>query len=211
MKLGGHGIRLMFEKGDWLAYRGKTPLFMEELEPLIGPNSIDVTLGRHFLRPLGGPQDTVFLDDPTSLTWREYEADHLVIMPGHFFLGSVQERFDTAAKMSVQTLKPMGDGRFSKLETEQFAFTQMYEGRSTLGRLGIASHITAGFGDYGFRGAFTLELYNHFPRPVKLRAGMRIGQIAFEAVMEPMMYTGAYNGDDHFSKPMPPLLGAGRF
>lgn len=48
---------------------------------------------------------------------------------------------------------------------------------SSLGRLGLAAHVTAGFIDPGFTGHITLELVNHAPRPLLLHAGMRIGQM----------------------------------
>ncbi len=87
----------------------------------------------------------------------------------------------------------------------------MYEGRSTCARIGLASHITAGFGDYGFAGSFTLEIVNHAHYPIQLRPGMRIGQVAFDEVLEPELYTGAYSGTNHSDGPVPPKLGPDRF
>lgn len=191
MKLGGNGIRTQFQTGKWHAYRASHPMGMPDLEPLIGPNSIDVTLGRFFLKPKITAEH-VRLDDPASVAWETIEGDALVIHPGQFYLACVRERFECKAEYQ---------GNF---------FAPMYEGRSTLGRVGIASHITAGFGDYGFEGAFTLELYNHFPIPVRLDAGMRIGQIAFDAVVSPTLYAGAYSGPEHHSMPIAPTLGKHR-
>jgi len=54
------------------------------------------------------------------------------------------------------------------------------EGKSSLGRLGLEVHSTAGFIDPGFSGHITLELSNNFPLPIELIYGMKIGQIAFE-------------------------------
>ena len=53
------------------------------------------------------------------------------------------------------------------------------EGRSSLGRLGLQVHATAGFVDPGFKGTLTFELINAGSLPLKLRAGLRIGQICF--------------------------------
>lgn len=56
------------------------------------------------------------------------------------------------------------------------------EGRSSLGRLGLAVHITAPTIHAAFEGTITLEVYNHSPIPVILRPGMKIGQLTFEEV-----------------------------
>lgn len=56
------------------------------------------------------------------------------------------------------------------------------EGRSSLGRLGIIIHSTAGFIDPGFEGTITLEITNINEVPIALNPGMRIGQFAFETI-----------------------------
>lgn len=56
------------------------------------------------------------------------------------------------------------------------------EGKSSLGRLGLIIHATAGFIDPGFRGNITLEMMNLAPRPIVLKIGMRICQLSFEQV-----------------------------
>jgi len=53
------------------------------------------------------------------------------------------------------------------------------EGKSTLGRLGLVIHSTAGFVDPGFKGNITLEMTNINSRPIVLRAGMKICQVSF--------------------------------
>lgn len=53
------------------------------------------------------------------------------------------------------------------------------EGKSSLGRIGLAVHITAGFIDPGFHGTITLEIVNMLGRPIVIRENMRIAQIAF--------------------------------
>ena len=78
------------------------------------------------------------------------------IEPGDFILASTVERF---------RLGPTFGGRV--------------EGRSSVGRLGVAIHTTAGFIDPGFEGQITLEIANFAPWEIHLRPGMRIGQIAF--------------------------------
>jgi dCTP deaminase len=59
------------------------------------------------------------------------------------------------------------------------------EGRSSLGRLGIIVHSTAGFVDPGFSGTITLEISNLNRLPVALYPGMRICQLAFEIMSSP--------------------------
>lgn len=57
------------------------------------------------------------------------------------------------------------------------------EGKSSLGRMGLAVHVTAGFIDPGFRGQLTLELYNIGPSPIRLRPGLAVCQVAFGECM----------------------------
>ena len=86
-----------------------------------------------------------------------------IIHPGEFILGSTIERLtlpnDLAAKV---------------------------EGRSSLGRLGLIIHATAGYVDPGFSGYLTLEISNISRLPIKLYAGMRIGQLAFIMMSSPV-------------------------
>ena len=71
------------------------------------------------------------------------------------------------------------------------------EGKSSLGRLGMAVHITAGFIDPGFEGQITLEIANLAPWDIELYEGMPIAQIVFEPVTPPQRdysKTGRYQG-----------------
>lgn len=207
MKLGGEALEAQFTSGAWRAYKGDDLLPIEQILPLIGPNSIDVTLHPRFLIPrLGSGQLCVDPRNQTSLEWDPLVLDDatpsIAIHPGAFMLGAVNERFVCEEPVLMTeggtVIKP-------------HLFAPMYEGRSSCGRLGIASHITAGFGDYGFGGAFTLEIYNHFPFPVILHPGMRIGQVAFDEVYKPKRYVGAYSGTNHHNGPVMPRLGPDRF
>ena len=56
------------------------------------------------------------------------------------------------------------------------------EGKSSLARLGLVVHATAGFVDPGFKGTITLEMVNQNPRPLLLKVGMRVCQLSFFAV-----------------------------
>lgn len=89
-------------------------------------------------------------------------------------------------------------GELYLMATKEVTYSRTYipciEGRSSVGRLGINIHATAGFGDVGFRGTWTLEV--SVIRPVRIYAGMRICQIYFEECDEvPIdLYEGKYNG-----------------
>ena len=79
--------------------------------------------------------------------------------------------------------------------TETHGLVPMLEGRSSIGRLGLFVHITAGFGDVGFRGFWTLEMI--CLRPVRIYAGVEICQIFYHTVEgEILEYkSGKYQGN----------------
>lgn len=229
MILGGQELRRVFEEGTWGAYRDEEQIPMADLLPLIGPNSIDVTLSPHILRlgrnvqrqtygePVELPLDVL---DPAScnLIPDTIVANRgIVLNPGDFVLGCTNERFVCAEAVPVSfqptALVAPGPGHLPNL-TIPMHFAPMYEGRSTLGRCGIGTHVTAGFGDYGFSGAFTLEIFNVGARPVRLHRDIRVGQIFFMAVHNPKVYDGAYSSlkaPKHNSRPVGPSLGRHRF
>jgi len=64
--------------------------------------------------------------------------------------------------------------------TETYNYVPMLEGRSSIGRLGLYIHVTAGFGDVGFKGFWTLEM--HCIQPIKIYAGVAICQIYYHAI-----------------------------
>lgn len=82
------------------------------------------------------------------------------------------------------TLQP---GRLYLGRTAEYTRTEGYipmlEGRSSIGRLGICIHVTAGFGDVGFAGYWTLELF--CVQPVRIYAGVQIAQIYYHTISEP--------------------------
>ncbi|MFY0409931.1 dCTP deaminase, partial [Solicola sp. PLA-1-18] len=139
------------------------------LDPLdrtmIQPSSIDVRLDKFFRvfqnhrYPHIDPAE-----DQSDLTVEVVaEAGEAFIMhPGEFVLGSTYEQVslpdDVAARL---------------------------EGKSSLGRLGLLTHATAGFIDPGFTGHVTLELANVATLPIKLYPGMKIGQLCFFRLTSP--------------------------
>lgn len=144
-----------------------------EIEPLditaIQPASIDLRLGSHFAWYDFEPNSTAAevsrllpIDPQEDNAWRMDEGDFtaedpFIIQPGGFALGT-----------TVETIT-LGHTVIGRLE-----------GKSSLARLGLAVHITAGFFDPGFVGECTFEFINYAPAPIVLRPGMRIAQMSFQ-------------------------------
>jgi dCTP deaminase len=132
---------------------------------MLQPSSIDVRLDR-FFRVFNNTKYTHIdpaqqQDDLTSLI--ETPADEqFVLHPGEFVLGSTYE---------MVTLPDDLAGRL--------------EGKSSLGRLGLLTHSTAGFIDPGFSGHITLELSNVANLPITLHPGMKIGQLCLFKLSSP--------------------------
>lgn len=134
-------------------------------ESMIQPSSVDVRLDK-FFRVFENHKYSVI--DPSieqaELT-REVVAEGsepFILHPGEFVLASTYE---------VITLPDDIAGRL--------------EGKSSLGRLGLLTHSTAGFIDPGFSGHITLELSNVANLPVKLFPGMKIGQLCLIKLSSP--------------------------
>jgi dCTP deaminase len=132
---------------------------------MVQPSSIDVRLDRYFR--LFDNHKYPFIDpaeDQPELT-RLIEAkpsEPFILHPGEFVLGSTYE------------LVTLPDDIAARLE-----------GKSSLGRLGLLTHSTAGFIDPGFSGHVTLELSNVATLPIKLWPGMKIGQMCFFRLSSP--------------------------
>lgn len=202
MKAGGDLLKTAFLNGAWKAYRGMEPIRPCEL--MIGPNSIDVTL--HDTLQIPDSNITLDLKDPDTCHYGEYQmaSDGFTLFPHAFVLGALNERFDTVAPLIL--------GFTGKINgpLKNVVFTQEVHGRSTLGRCGLCIHATAGYGDYGFKGAFTLEIFNVTNRPIIIYPDIKVAQIEFNAVEQPFLYTGSYNDSRHYYGPVAPEL-EGRF
>ncbi len=130
-------------------------------DSLIQPSSIDVRISnlfRVFRNHTRGVLDVK--DDLTDLTELieipEDGTEPFMLHPGEFVLGSTLERVGVADDLVARI-----------------------DGKSSLGRLGLLIHSTAGFIDPGFDGHVTLELANVASLPITLYAGMKIGQVSF--------------------------------
>lgn len=126
-------------------------------DAMIQPSSIDVRLDRWF-RVFENHKYALIdpsIEQPDLTRLIEPEGDDpFVLHPGEFVLGSTYE---------VMSLPDDIAGRL--------------EGKSSLGRLGLLTHSTAGFIDPGFSGHITLELSNVANLPILLYPGMKIGQL----------------------------------
>ena len=132
---------------------------------LLQPSSIDVRLDRFFRLfdnhkyPFIDPREQQ--DELTRFV--EVASDEAFILhPGEFVLGSTYEYVSLPNDIAARL-----------------------EGKSSLGRLGLLTHSTAGFVDPGFEGHVTLELSNVATLPIKLWPGMKIGQLCFFQLSSP--------------------------
>jgi dCTP deaminase len=134
-------------------------------EAMIQPSSVDIRLDRYFrvFENHRYPHIDPAVDQPDLTRAVEPAGEEpFILHPGEFVLGSTYEMVtlpdDVAARL---------------------------EGKSSLGRLGLLTHSTAGFIDPGFSGHVTLELSNVATLPIKLWPGMKIGQFCFFRLSSP--------------------------
>lgn len=136
------------------------------VEEHVQPSSIDIRLDNKFLvfrhahHPfidLRNPQDG--LTEPIEIT----DDQPFILHPGEFVLGSTYENIELPADLAA-----------------------LIEGKSSLGRLGILIHSTAGFVCPGWKGKLTLEISNVAKLPVTLYYKMKIGQISFLQMSTPV-------------------------
>lgn len=131
----------------------------------IQPSSVDLHLDRYFrvflnhtMRVIDVKEDQEELTELVEIG----EDDSFVLHPGEFVLGSTSERVTLPTDLVARL-----------------------EGKSSLGRLGLLIHSTAGFVDAGWDGHLTLELSNVANLPIALYPGMKIGQISFLRMTTP--------------------------
>jgi len=140
---------------------------IDDLDTQVQPASVDLRLGEEFLEfqrtniPYIHPDSADEVDDYVTETHVD-EGDDFILHPGDFVLGTTKERVSIPADL---------------LATVQ--------GRSSLGRLAIVIHATAGIVDPGYVGQITLELSNLGTAPVALSPGMRVSQLIFTELKTP--------------------------
>lgn len=122
-------------------------------ESQLNPNSYNLTLHNELL-----VYDNELLDMKKENTASSViiPEEGMVFTPGKLYLGRTVEY------------------------TETSAYVPMLEGRSSIGRLGLFVHITAGFGDVGFAGYWTLEMF--CVQPIKIYPGIQICQIFYHSI-----------------------------
>ncbi len=131
----------------------------------IGASSMDFRLGKffkiydHARHAVLDPRDSSTFKDIAKLIEIDDENTPFIVQPNEFVLGVTLEKIRIADDLVARV-----------------------EGRSSLGRLGIIVHSTAGFIDAGFEGTVTLEITNINRMPVALYPGMRVCQLAFETM-----------------------------
>ncbi|WP_101523256.1 dCTP deaminase [Nocardioides houyundeii] len=132
---------------------------------MLQPSSVDIRLDRYFrvfenhryphIDPAADQFDLTRMVEPQG-------DEAFILHPGEFVLGSTYEVCSLPDDIAARV-----------------------EGKSSLGRLGLLTHATAGFVDPGFSGHVTLELANVATLPIKLYPGMKIGQLCFFRLSSP--------------------------
>ncbi len=122
-------------------------------EEQLNPNSYNVRLHRELMVYNESILDMKKRNNVTSLV---VPNDGFVLQPGQLYLGRTMEY------------------------TKTDALVPMLEGRSSIGRLGLFIHITAGFGDVGFSGYWTLEMF--CVHPIRIYPGIEIGQLFYHTI-----------------------------
>src|SRR2546430_8650860 len=150
MVLADKTIRALLEEGR---------IEIDPYDPsLLQPSSLDVRVDRYFrvFRNSRYPYIDVKAEQEELTELVEAGDEAFILHPGEFVLGSTLERVT------------LPDDLVARLE-----------GKSSLGRLGLLIHSTAGFVDAGWDGHLTLELSNVANLPIAIYPGMKIGQISF--------------------------------
>lgn len=146
---------------------------------MVQPSSVDVRLDK-FFRLFDNHKYRVIdpaMEQPELTRLVEVDpSDGLVLHPGEFVLGSTLEAVTLPDDLAARV-----------------------EGKSSLGRLGLLTHATAGFVDPGFSGHVTLELSNVATLPIMLWPGMKIGQLCFIRLTSPAEHPyGASKHGSHY-------------
>jgi dCTP deaminase len=148
---------------------GKDIVIQPWEEKFLNPNSYNLRLCED-LMVYTEPQLDMKKDNPAKAL--KIPTEGLVLEPGRLYLGRTVEYTET------KNLVPM------------------LEGRSSIGRLGLYVHVTAGFGDVGFKGYWTLEM--HCVHPIRVYAGVPICQIFYHSIEGAIMEyssSGKYQGN----------------
>lgn len=142
-------------------------------ESNVEPASVDIRLGTSFKEPVktGRIVDT---RSGEGQPYREFEADSIVLEPGDSILATTHEKVKIPDDLCADAV-----------------------GRSSLGRLFVSIHETAGFCDPGYCGEVTLEMTNENPNPVRLHAKDRVCQLVFKELSSPALRPYGHEGSQY--------------
>ncbi|RDI71307.1 dCTP deaminase [Halopelagius longus] len=140
---------------------------IDDIDMQVQPASIDLRLGSEFLEFQRTNISCIHPnreDEVSKYVTETYveEGEEFILHPGDFVLGTTKERVEIPDDLLATV-----------------------EGRSSLGRLAIVIHATAGIVDPGYEGQITLELSNLGTAPVALTPGMRVSQLVFTELKRP--------------------------
>lgn len=162
-------------------------LILPYTEKQLNPNSYDVTLQDTIIIFTSDVEECYCYADGYDHTLHGVRTEpikidgHYMLQPGQFVLGATVEKISLPDNMMAR-----------------------FDGKSSLGRLGLCTHVTAGFIDAGFVGTITVELKNENSFPIMLKPGMRVGQVSFEylnsAAAKPYGMVGHYQ-NQHAPQP----------
>ncbi|MBB1482736.1 dCTP deaminase [Tessaracoccus sp. MC1865] len=170
---------MLLSDRDILAEVHAGNILLDPWDPvMVQPASVDVRLDKLFrvFENHRYPSIDPSVEQPELTRLIEVaEGEPFVLHPGEFALASTYERITLGQALAARL-----------------------EGKSSLGRLGLVTHSTAGFIDPGFSGHVTLELSNMATLPIKLWPGMKIGQFCFFQLSSPAEH--AYGSEKYGSR-----------
>lgn len=160
---------MLLSDGDIAAEIESGQIRLDPYDPsMIQPASVDVRLDKYFRifqnHRYPNIDPAIKQGELTRLVEPEGPDEPFILHPGEFVLASTYEVVTLGTTLAARL-----------------------EGKSSLGRLGLLTHSTAGFVDPGFSGHVTLELSNVATLPIKLWPGMKIGQLCFFRLSSPAL------------------------
>lgn len=156
---------------------GQDELIIEPYdESNVEPASVDLRMGEDLkiVNTYYSPGTPVDLASPNGDEYKYEDVDPMLVYPGELYLATTKEHIELPDDLAANVL-----------------------GRSSLGRLGVSVHQTAGFIDPGFEGEITLEITNHGPQVVRLEPGLRICQIVFTELSSPALRPYGHEGSQY--------------
>lgn len=157
---------MLLSDRDIIARVDNGSLVITPFDPfMVQPSSVDVRLSSSFkmFNPYYGEVDPANIPEDLYTTVAEPDDHRIKLFPGEFLLGATAETITLPDDLAA-----------------------VVEGKSTLGRLGLQVHATAGFVDPGFSGQVTLEMSNVGAAPIWLTPGMLIAQFCFMPMSSPV-------------------------